>query len=283
MTTGGWRVRYDGVCSRCGLALRAGEIAVYDRPTRTIHCVECPPAIAEFEPVAVVTDLHDEPPVPVFDAGTAGASARREYERRKAKREERVKGRFGDRLGRVVLAVTDDPQSTRAWAIGARGEEKLAEALDGIEGLWVLNDRRVPGTRGNIDHIVIAPAGVFVVDAKRYEGRIEIRNKGWFLRPDYRLYVGRRDCSRLAEGLGWQVEAVTAALTKAGVDPLPPITPVMCFIDGDWPLFGAPDEFAGVRLGGPRSLRKIATATAALGSDEIDRLSRILGAALPSK
>ena len=42
-------------------------------------------------------------------------------------------------LGRVVLAVTDDPQSTRAWAIGARGEEKLAEALDGIEGLRILN------------------------------------------------------------------------------------------------------------------------------------------------
>jgi hypothetical protein len=222
-------------------------------------------------------------PEPAFDAGTAGASARREYERRKTKREERVKGRFGDRLGRVVLAVTDDPQSTRAWAIGARGEEKLAEALDGIDGLRVLNDRRVPGTRGNIDHIVIAPAGVFVVDAKRYEGRIAIRNKGWFLRPEYRLYVGRRDCSRLAEGLTWQVEAVTTALAGAGVDPLPPITPVLCFIDGDWPLFGAPDEFAGVRLEGPKSMRKVATATSALEAGEIERLARILVVALPSK
>ena len=98
----------------------------------------------------------------------------------------------------------------------------MAEALEGIDGLRVLHDRRVPGTRGNIDHIVIAPAGVFVVDAKHYEGRIEIRNKGWFLRPDYRLYVGRRDCSGLATGLGWQVEAVTAALAAAAVDRCPP-------------------------------------------------------------
>jgi hypothetical protein len=62
--------------------------------------------------------------------------------------------------------VTSEPQSTRAWAIGAWGEEKLAEVLAGLDGLQVLHDRRVPGTRGNIDHIVIAPAGVFVVDPR---------------------------------------------------------------------------------------------------------------------
>lgn len=31
---GDWRVKYDGVCSRCGVALRAGEVAVYERATR---------------------------------------------------------------------------------------------------------------------------------------------------------------------------------------------------------------------------------------------------------
>lgn len=271
MPTSEWKVKYDGVCSRCGKALRAGEVAVYERPTRTIRCVVCP------------TGEAIEPPDPTLDVGVAGASARREYERRKTTRETRVKGRFGDRLGRVVLAVTDEPQSTRAWATGARGEEKLAQALEGIDGLRALHNRRVPGTRGNVDHIVIAPAGVFVVDAKRYEGRIEIRNKGWFLRPDYRLYVGRRDCSALATGLGWQVEAVTAALIAAGVEPLPHVTPVLCFIDGDWPVFGAPDEFAGVRLEGPKSLRRIATATAILGSGEVDHLARVIGSALPAK
>ena len=177
----------------------------------------------------------------------------------------------------------DEPQSTRAWATGARGEEKLAKALEGIDGLRVLHDRRVPGTRGNIDHIVIAPAGVFVVDAKHYEGRIEIRNKGWFLRPDYRLYVGRRDCSALATGLAWQVEAVTTALVVAGVDPLPAVSPVLCFIDGDWPLFGAPDEFAGVRLEGPKSLGKAATAAAVLDGDQVEDLVRALAKALPAK
>jgi Nuclease-related domain len=271
VSTQGWKVKYDGVCSRCGTALRTGEVAVYERPTRTIRCVVCP------------TEDPIESPEPVVDVGGAGASARREYERRKTTREARVKGRFGDRLGRVLLAVTDEPQTTRAWATGARGEEKLAKALEGIDGLRVLHDRRVPGTRGNIDHIVIAPAGVFVVDAKRYEGRIEIRNKGWFLRPDYRLYVGRRDCSALATGLEWQVEAVAAALVAAEVDLLPAVTPVLCFIDGDWPLFGAPDKFAGVRLEGPNSLRRAVTETTVLDGPSIERLARLLATALPAK
>ncbi|MEW5990840.1 MAG: nuclease-related domain-containing protein [Chloroflexota bacterium] len=41
------------------------------------------------------------------------------------------------------------------------------------------HDRRVPGTRGNIDHIIVAPASVFVVDARAYVGLIEVRNYGW--------------------------------------------------------------------------------------------------------
>lgn len=266
-----WRVKHDGVCSRCGIPLRAGEVAVYERPTRSIRCVVCP------------TEAGDPTEEPAFDSGVAGASARREYERRKANRETRVKGRFG-RLGGVVLALTDDPQSTRAWATGARGEEKFAKALEGIDGLHMLHDRRVPRSPANIDHILISPAGVFVVDAKNYRGTIAIRNRGWFFGPDHRLYVGRRDCSALATGLGWQVEAVTAALTAAGVEPFPPVTPVLCFIDGEWPLFSAPDEYAGVRLEGTESIRKLVVAApAVLDPPSIERLARLLSAALPAK
>lgn len=262
---GEWRVKYDGVCSRCGVVLRAGEVAVYDRATRTIHCVSCPIAPA--------------PDPPAIDAGAAGRSARQEHERRGAKREAAVRERWGDRIGGVVLALSEEPQSTRAWAVGARGEEKLAKALDGFS---VLHDRRVPGTKGNIDHIVIATAGVFVVDAKNYEGRIEIRNHGWFLRPDERLHVGRRDCSALADKMGWQVAAVEKALLAAGVEPLPSITAVLCFVDGDWPLIAPPDVFRGVRLESARSLRKRLVGKV-LDAAAIAQLRRILAGALPPR
>jgi hypothetical protein len=265
-----WRVKYDGLCSRCGTSLRIGDPAVYERRTRSIRCIECPnPSAAET-------------PEPTIDSGVAGTSARREYERRKANRETRIMGKFG-RFGGVVLALTDDPQSTRAWATGARGEQKFAKALERIDGLRMLHDRRVPHSPANIDHILIAPAGVFVVDAKNYRGTIAIRNRGSFFRPDRRLYVGGRDCSALATGLGWQVEAVTGALTAAGVDPLPVVTPVICFVDGEWPLFSAPDEYAGVRLEGTGSMRKLVSAPTVLDPSSIERVARLLSVELPPK
>jgi Nuclease-related domain len=265
-----WRVKHDGVCSRCGIALRAGEVAVYERSTRSIRCVVCP------------TEAGDSTEESALYSGVAGASARREYERRKVNRVARVKDKFG-RFAGLALALTDDPQSTRAWATGARGEEKFAKAFEGIVGLRVLHDRRVPRSPANIDRIVIAPAGVFVVDAKNYRGTIAIRNRGWFFQPDHRLYVGRRDCSALATALGWQVGAVAAALGAAGVDPLPPVTPVLCFIDGEWPLLSAPNDYAGVRLEGTGSMRKLVAAPSVLDAPSIDRLALILSVALPPK
>ena len=77
------RLSYAGSCRVCGVQLPARAEAVYERTTKTVRCIshdESPPA----EPsIASVFDpaLRD-----AVDPGTAGASARREFERRKAKR-----------------------------------------------------------------------------------------------------------------------------------------------------------------------------------------------------
>ena len=217
-----------------------------------------------------------------MDYGVAGRSALAEYDRRSAKRETAITERWGTGFAaKVVRALSTEPQSTRAWAIGAAGEAKLARELASVQGLQVLNDRRVHGTKGNLDHIVIAPAGVFVVDAKNHKGKVELRNRGWFLRPDYRLTVGGRDCSAMADKMTWQVEAVTAAFTDA--DPMPPVTPVLCFLEADWPLIGAPDEFRGVRLESHRSLKRLLVAKTVLDSVQISELAAVLAVALPTK
>ena len=69
----------------------------------------------------------------------------------------------------------------------------------------------------------------------------------------------------------------------AGEDPLPPITPVLCFVNGDWPLFRAPEEFEGVRLESERSIKNLVGRSNQLDSVDIDRLTAILANALPSK
>jgi glucokinase len=67
------------------------------------------------------------------------------------------------------LALGEPPSHERAWAQGASGEEYVAERLAKYlnHGACVLHDRRIIGSRTNIDHIVIAPSGVWVIDSKR--------------------------------------------------------------------------------------------------------------------
>lgn len=152
------RLRYAAACLLCGQPLEKGTEALFDRAAKTVRCIQC---------------KHQDSRVPI-DNGTAGASARREYERRRLAHENRVKARFGHLIGGAALAIAGESQSTRAWSRGSVGEQKLADALAGLPQLVVLHDRRVPKTRANIDHIVIGPAGVFVVDTKRCQGLIRI-------------------------------------------------------------------------------------------------------------
>jgi hypothetical protein len=215
--------------------------------------------------------------------GEAGASAQREYDRRSSARKAKVRAALGNVLGGVVLALSDEPQSTRAWQRGALGERTLAIALEGVPGLKLLNDRRVLHTRGNIDHILVAPGGVFVVDAKLYKGLINVRDVGPLFKADLRLFVGRRDCSQLAPNMAWQVEAVQRALSVAGFDPLPLVRPVLCFVDGEWPIFSSPSEYKGVRLEGKRSIRKLVSERRILDSVAIDRIYNALAVAFPPK
>lgn len=94
-----------------------------------------------------------------------------------------------------------------------------------------------------------------------------------------RFYVGGHDCSKLAENMGWQVAAVHKALGEDSVE----VTPVLCFVDGEWPLLAPPDSYAGVRLEGKGSIKKLVTQPVRLDAAEIDRLTRLLAKAFRPK
>ncbi|MFC7725319.1 nuclease-related domain-containing protein [Nocardioides sp. GCM10028917] len=59
-------------------------------------------------------------------------------------------------------------RSAALWEQGAAGEVAVATALAALPAGWVvLHDLAWPGRqRANLDHVVIGPGGVFVVDAK---------------------------------------------------------------------------------------------------------------------
>jgi hypothetical protein len=146
-----------------------------------------------------------------------------------------------------------------------------------------LHDRSVPASRANIDHVVIAPSGVYVVDSKHYQGEVTVRDVGGLFRAEKRLFVGHRDCTKLAKNMSWQVEAVTTALAAAAFDPRPAIVPVLAFIDAEWPLLFPPSEFEGVKLEGKRSILKQLSAPGPADAGQVRAIARAIALALPAK
>lgn len=265
------RLRYPGTCRGCGATLDAGTTAAYDRAARAAFCLPCH---------SVPPGQVPEPPDVV--AGTPGASARREFERRSAQRENRIRTAH-PRLGGLILALSEDPQSTTAWARGARGEELLGAALDGLtaRGVRLLHDRRIPRSRANIDHIAVSPSGVYVVDAKRYRGRPTLRVEGGILRPRVeKLLVGGRNCTPLVAGVQKQVGVVADALDAVGMGDVP-VHGVLCFVDADWPLIGGSFVTGGVAVLWPRKLGDRLRAEGPLDQAGVDAAHRALAGALP--
>ncbi|WP_255596044.1 nuclease-related domain-containing protein [Cellulomonas sp. C5510] len=187
------------------------------------------------------------------------------------------------RLGGLILALSDDPQSTTAWARGARGEELLGSAPNGLtdRGVRLLHDRRIPRSRANIDHIAVAASGVHVVDAKRYRGRPALRVEGGILRPRVeKLVVGGRNCTALVAGVQKQVGVVRDALAAAGMDDVP-VHGVLCFVDADWPLIGGSFVTGGVAVLWPKKLSERLRAEGTLDQAAVDAAHRALAGALP--
>ena len=250
------RLRRDGVCS-CGTSVAAGTSAGWDIARRVIVC---PGGLATRDEFGSSGAPQSREAVSGLEAaadGRAGGSAQAEYERRKARREQRVRD-ARPRIGGFILAVTSEPQSTRAWASGAAGERRVAERLAVLTGdeVLLLHDRRIPGTRANIDHLAVGPAGVYVIDAKRYrDAVVEIRRTGGLRGPrTERLMVAGRDRTKLVQGLAPQVAAVRAALS--GLPDQIAVSGLLCFVDALLPRFGRL-ELAGVPIVGPKRASKI--------------------------
>lgn len=217
-----------------------------------------------------------------IDLGTPGTSARREYERRRAKREVATRERH-PHLGNLLLRFQSPPASEVAWNTGASGEQALAAHLaKRCPDVIVLHDRRIPGSRANIDHLAVAPSGVYVIDAKRYKGKIEVR-KPFF--GETRLLIAGRDKTKLVEGLTRQREAVRAALAEAV--PAMSVHACFCFLNPDNQASGSGlpllrtlriEDFP---LFCPRKLSKHLNTLGPLSAESRQKVAELLATAFP--
>ena len=72
-------------------------------------------------------------------------------------------------------------QKGYSWDKGLEGEKLVSDYLNTLpKNYFVFNDVNLPGKRGNIDHVVIGPTGIFVIETKNYSGRYRIKGDQWF-------------------------------------------------------------------------------------------------------
>jgi hypothetical protein len=104
----------------------------------------------------------------------------------------------------------------RAWQRGAKGERHTARLLDrlGRDGYVSFHDLAMPHSPANLDHLVLGPSGVFVIDSKHWTGQVHQSSDGLIWHNHYRL-------DRTLATLRWQAETLGRLL---GV----PVAPLLC-------------------------------------------------------
>ena len=182
-----------------------------------------------------------------------------------------------------MLAITYDPSTTKVWGRGAVGEERVGQRLEDARsrGIEVLHDRRIPRSKANIDHLAITPNGIWVIDAKRYAGKLERRDVGGWRTTDLRLFVNGRDKTKLVEGVQWQMSKVAESIADSAFADVP-IHGALCFVDTDLGWFAKPFAINRVSITWGRKLIEPMLEPAHLDPPTIEQLTGFLAGRLRS-
>lgn len=138
----------------------------------------------------------------------------------------------------------------------------MARALEALPPGWiVLHDLAWPGRpKANIDHVVIGPGGVFVVDAKNWSGTIEVRDE-----------VLRQNGRQREQTVSSAAEAAIALQRTLPVSHL--CMGVLCFV-GDTTLTGwARDVMV---CSSTNLVTMLLSRPAALSPDEVERCAAVM-------
>jgi hypothetical protein len=128
----------------------------------------------------------------------------------------------------LAVAVRVGANRLASFLKGARGEEavghvlgRLPAAYDVLHGLPIA-DRRAGGAAGDLDHVVVGPSGVFLVETKRWAGAVTISG-------DQILVSGKSPTRPPLEQLHRAADSLRAFLRTQLGEPVP-VMPVLCFV-----------------------------------------------------
>jgi hypothetical protein len=141
----------------------------------------------------------------------------------------------------VLLALFTGWSSRRLrnFLKGAEGEETVARMLSFLPANHtVFNDLQLDPGGPAFDHIVVAPAGIFVIETKNWNGEITFQN-------GQVLCNGNAPSRPPLKQVKEEADALLQHLSTAGC-PVAPVYPVICFV-GNQPQDGLANV-GGVRI-----------------------------------
>ncbi len=158
----------------------------------------------------------------------------------------------------------------------ARMAVRLHAELD--DRAVVLSDRRLPGGRASVDHVVVAPSGVWLVAARKLKGVVDYRRDGG------RLLVAGRDRTELTQVIGEAVAPVAGLVDDRSV----PVHPALVLVEADWGspariLTKRPYWHGDVWIVWPAALIKMIGEPGPLDDGQVAEIGRRLELALPAR
>jgi hypothetical protein len=172
-----------------------------------------------------------------------------------------------ERVARLKRRLDQAERTTKAWDAGAAGERVVAEKLSELvpRGWYVLHDVHWPGRpKANLDHVLVGPGGVVVVDAKNWTGEVKVSSGV--------LWQGRYARTQAVEGALAQCAAVASVLA-------PPhrrmVRPLICMA-AQPDLFGVTNSDVAV-VGAQRVVGAIEALPAVLDQQSVVGLYAQLG------
>lgn len=219
-------------------------------------------------------ELGNTEPLP--SPGIPGGSARREHERRKANRERQVREKH-PYLAPLLLALNQPSADERAWSSRAEGEQRVAASFAKHcgERVVILHDRCMPASAANIDHLAIAPSGVWVIEAEAQRGIVTVENP--FLAPP-ELLIDGRDQTTLVNDLRCQVKVVRRLVAE--LDPNVAVGGVLCFAYAELPAIGTL-RITGLPMLRPKNLARRLNSAGSISREHAELLASQLADRLP--
>jgi hypothetical protein len=92
----------------------------------------------------------------------------------------------------MVLAALAVPHLKRVRK-GRLGERLVTNLLKRLpDDYYLVNDVMLPGAGGNIDHVVLGPCGIVVIETKRVAGKIFCSGDKWYVNGFHRRSISRQ-------------------------------------------------------------------------------------------